>query len=174
MGTNYYRKPILTEKRKEEMKTYIDEGKLLHDWEDDEEVCNSLADYIKQFDKGVHICKMSCGWLTCFDHNWGKYYKPNRASLDAFLREEGYCIVDEDGGEVPVDEFWRMVDERDKIEGAWCSKTYEEWERSRDPHWRSYPEHGDRSRCRELFGVEVDSDDFEVDGLRFAVFTDFA
>lgn len=172
MGTNYYRKPLLTKERKERMKQYIDDGKIKHDWEEREDVINSLQDMIDE-QEGVHICKMSCGWKTCFDHNWGKYYQPNKASIDKFIREEGYALFDEYGEQIDIDEFWDDVAKRDAKEGALCSKEYNEWERKKHPDWNFCHFTSDAERCRTEFGVEPEDNDFVSDGLRFAVFTDF-
>lgn len=173
MGTNYYRKPLLTKERKERMKKYIDEGKFKHDWMDEPNVVNSLQDMINEQD-GVHICKMSYGWKTCFDHNWGVYYKLTKESIDKFLREDGYALFDEYGEQIDIDEFWKDVSKRDAKEGAFVSKTYTEWERKQHPDWKYYPCTEDAERCRREFGVEPEYNDFISDGLRFAVFTDFS
>lgn len=70
MGTNYYRKNIPTEEDLKKMHRLIDEGKLeSRRGYFGEEESESVADVIEDCTKEVHICKMSYGWLTCFDHN---------------------------------------------------------------------------------------------------------
>lgn len=163
MGTNYYRKNIISESDKEELKGYIDRDEF-----------DILKDRLDSLERQVHICKMSAGWITCFDHNWGAYYDPSRKSLEEFLFEPGTVIIDEYGKEISFLEFWKLVDSRDKVEGAWDSDSYDKWEKSRNPSYTPYPCVKDRIRCKDQFGIECTSDDFKVDGLRFAVFSDFS
>lgn len=174
MGTNYYRKPILTKERKEKLHKLVDEGKLhCDDWKEEENPESCLTSYVHYLSEGIHICKTSCGWYTCFDHNWGKYYQPNRKSLEEFLSEDGYEIEDEYGRKYTPEEFWAMVDERDRKPGLWDSESYDRYERERDLNWRQYRCTDDIKKCETVFGIHTDSNDFKVDGLRFAVFSDF-
>ena len=171
MGTNYYRKPILTKERREKMIKLIDEGKYRSYDEDPE---SSVMNMVDDLDRGVHICKMSWGWKVNFDHNWGKYYKLNRKSIDKFLKEPGYTIEDEYGEVFTPEEFWQEVDgHNNNPKNNWVSKTYDEYER-KNGNYYSYLCTEDIAKCAKVFGIHADSNDFESDGLRFAVFTDFS
>lgn len=179
MGTNYYRKPILTKERKQRLHDLIEQKKFYSDYDEENDPESSVTNMIGWLDKGVHICKMSCGWYTCFDHNWGKYYQPNRKSLEEFLSEPGYEIVDENNEKYTPEEFWEKVDTRDactKRDGTplWDMAGYEEWEMQQNPNYIPYHCYDDRNKVRTTFGIECDSDDFKVDNLRFAVFSDFS
>ena len=183
MGTNYYRVNIPTEDDKIAMHRCIDEGRIKSEktgWSsEDENIPDALEDIINRCTEEVHICKMSFGWKTCFDHNWGKYYKPNRESLEKFLQTPNTVIKDEYGKIIPYDEFWKDVNTRDNLirkdgRKPFTAKTYREWERENSSNHPDYFCKEDRNRCEKEFGVFCDDDDFEVDGLRFAVFSDFS
>lgn len=171
MGTNYYRiKPITEEQRQElhkKLDNVLDKRGQRFDLEQAlEEVENEHR---------VHICKSSCGWQVCFDHNWGKYYKPNRKSLEAFLSEEGTWIEDESGDRISYDEFWNMVDKHNKNPyNSLTSETYRKREEKNGGYW-GYTCKDDIERCKMQFGIDSNGEnDFTVDGLRFAVYSDFS
>lgn len=181
MGTNYYRKPILTKERKDKLHQLIDEERFESTWENEDKPEDSVLNMLHWLNDGIHICKTSYGWQTCFDHNWGKYYQPNRKALEEFLSEPSYQIVDEYGDTYTPEEFWEMVDTRNsvvdengKLINAWVGKTYSEWEKQRDPTWHDYICHDDVNKCISMFNVNPDHNDFAVDGLRFSVFSDFS
>lgn len=170
MGTNYYRiKEIPKEKRKK-----------LHNLLDDvlNNRCQSieLENAVKDIEEEhyTHICKSSCGWQVCFDHNWGKYYQPNRKSLEAFLSEEGTYIENEYGDKLSYEDFWDMVEKHNSNpHNSWTSKSYEEYERN---NGRTYPKYCSEviEKCKQAFGIDSNGEtDFTVDGLRFAVYSDF-
>ena len=168
MGTNFYRRKKLSSFNKELAKHYIDVGKILG--EED-----SLAAMIAEYDEEVHICKRSWGWQINFDHNWGIYYQPNKESLMKFLDEEGYEIVDEYGEVLTSEDFWDMV----KCHNAnpachYTSESYEKEEIEKNPMLRYYDDcQEDRQRVFERFGIQTKFNDFQVDGLRWAVFSEF-
>lgn len=175
MGTNFYRKYIPTEEDLQNMHKLIDERKFESKWDVDEEnYKDSLERYLKHFTEEIHICKRSCGWQVSFDHNWGKYYFPCREELESFLLEPHTIIVDEYGDQYTPQQFWRETDEWNaNLRHDWTSKTYREWE-----YKQGYPVmplcKDDIKRCKELFNVEPEDNDFTVDGLRFSVFSDFS
>lgn len=145
MGTNFYCHHILTEAEKDELKSFIDNGKL-----------DILKEELDNY-KPVHLCKMSCGWKTCFDHNWGEYYNPNKESIDAFIRQG--VIKDEYGDVYTPEEFWFGVEVHD----------FTNTKRSTE---NEYFEE-DAVRCKQVFGITTNVSDFINDTLRFAVYTDF-
>lgn len=123
----------------------------------------------------VHICKSSFGWQVVFDHNWGKYYQPNRKSLEKFLSEEGTWIEDEYGEKISFDDFWKMVDEHNaNPRNNWTSKSYRKYEEETNGRYLgNYCDEHIR-KCKQLFGIDSNGEsDFTVDGLRFAVYSCF-
>lgn len=168
MGTNYYRRRIPTEKDREELHTLLDEY-----------MDGVTSDYVfrerfKQINEEIHICKISCGWQVCFDHNCGKYYQPNKKDLVKFLSEPGTVIEDEYGTRFRPEEFWDIVEKHNSHErNKWTAKTYRLWEESQG-NFYPCPCREDIIRCEKLFNVNCKEEtDFTADGLRFAVYTDF-
>lgn len=171
MGTNYYRiKPISKEDRKELHKK-LDE---VLDVRGRDYILTEELEKIKNRSE-VHICKSSFGWQINFDHNWGKYYQPNRKSLEEFLSEQGTWIEDEYGEKISYDDFWKLVKEHNENpRNRWTSKSYREYEKKNGVWHRPYRT-DDMEKCKMMFGVDCNGEyDFEVDGLRFAVFSDFS
>lgn len=126
MGTNYYRiKPITEEQRKElhrKLDNVLDNRSQKWNLEEALEIIER--------EHQTHICKFSAGWQVCFDHNWGKYYQPNRKSLEEFLSEEGTWIEDEYGYRFDYDEFWDFVKKHNENpRNKWTSESYRKWGR---------------------------------------------
>lgn len=172
MGTNYYRiKPVYKEERDRLHKTLDD----VLDKRGCEYELNEILEEVKK-DHEVHICKSSCGWQVCFDHNWGKYYQPNRKSLEEFLSEEGTWIEDEYGDKISYDEFWKFVKKHNENpRNSWTSESYRKWEEKTNGRRFTSYSLDDIERCKMLFGIDSNGEnDFTVDGLRFAVFSDFS
>lgn len=172
MGTNYYRvKPISKEDR-EELHKKLDE--VLNG----EEYRSTFDDLIDEaYEKyKIHICKSSFGWQINFDHNWGKYYQPNRKSLEEFLSEPDTWIEDEYGEKISYDDFWKLVKEHNENpRNKWTSKSYREYEKKNGGYYQSPYCTDDMEKCKMMFGVDCNGEyDFEVDRLRFAVFSDFS
>lgn len=169
MGTNYYRKRIPTEAERDELHTLFDE------YMDGIISENVFQERLEQINKEIHICKMSCGWQVCFDHNWGEYYQPNRKDLERFLSEPNTVIEDEYGKRFTPEEFWEIVANHNSRErNKWTAKTYRLWEEARGVFSPLYPE-DDIRKCESMFGVQCQGEtDFCVDGLRFAVYSDFS
>lgn len=172
MGTNYYRiKPISKEDR-ENLHKKLDE---VLDIRGRDYILTEELEKVKN-ESEVHICKSSFGWQVCFDHNWGKYYQPNRKSLEEFLSEEGTWIEDEYGYKISFEVFWDYVNEHNGNDrNKWTSESYRKWEeKTNGRHFTSYSL-DDIERCKMLFGIDSNGEnDFTVDGLRFAVFSDFS
>lgn len=163
MGTNYYRIKKASRKDKEEVIDLINSDKL-------ELAQEKLSEIIDK----VHICKSSFGWQIRFDHNNGKYYKPNKESLDKFLREDETYIEDEYGEKISVDDFWKFVEAHNSNpRNSFTSESYDKWEKENNPSYFPYKCAEDIRNVYSLFGIETHENDFQVDGLRFAVYTDF-
>lgn len=170
MGTNYYRiKPISKEDR-ENLHKKLDE---VLDVRGRDYILTEELEKVKN-ESEVHICKFSFGWQVCFDHNRGKYYQPNRKSIEEFLSEEGTWIENEYGDKISYDEFWDYVKKHNENpRNKWTSKSYREYEKSQGVWHRPYVD-DNMEKCKILFGINRNGEnDFTVDGLRFAVYSDF-
>lgn len=171
MGTNYYRIKPITEEQRQELHKKLDNvlDNRNQKWDLEE------ALEIIEREHQTHICKSSCGWQINFDHNWGKYYQPNRRSLEEFLSEEGTWIEDEYGDKISYDEFWDMVKTHNEMQrNKWTSKTYREDKKNMWIDDSIYCRDS-IEKCKMMFGIDSNGEtDFEVDGLRFAVFSDFS
>lgn len=170
MGTNYYRIKPITEEQRQELHKKLDN--LLDNRSQKWDLEEALE--IIEREHQTHICKSSCGWQVCFDHNWGKYYKPDRKSLEEFLSEEGTWIEDEYGDKISYDEFWNFVKKHNENpRNSWTSESYRKYEKSQGIWHRIYVD-DNMEKCKMKFGIDSNGEnDFTVDGLRFAVFSDF-
>ena len=128
-------------------------------------------DALYEFDTKIHICSRSCGWKVNFDHNWGKYYEPSRISINEFISQPNYEIIDEYGEIYTPEKFWKMVDDWNKNTEL-DDKLYQESGRALG--YESYICNEDRRKVKEVFGITTKYNDFYQDGLRFAVFSDFS
>lgn len=157
MGTNFYAKRIPTQEQLNDIANFVVNGKL-----------GSAQEIINEANKEIHICKRSGGWQIGFDHNWGEYYQPNAKSLIEFLDRPDIQIIDEYGVEYTFNEFWSMVLEWNADPSNYLtSKSYME------EYCEYYLCAGDIRRVKEVFNIDTDYNDFEVDGLRFSVYTNF-
>lgn len=155
MGINYYRQRLPTKIEREKLHKMLDElidGKIPK-YEFKETMSNIF--------ERIHICKMSYGWQVLFDHNEGRYYQPCRKELKEFLDAPNTIIEDEYEGRLTSDEFWDVVrSHNESVTNTHTSKTD-----------CSYY---DRLHCQNLFKINPTKTDFVIDGLRFAVFSDFS
>ena len=156
MGTNFYRKYIPQKKDYEEMHVLVDNKDL-----------DKLGDLLKKFEDSIHICKRSCGWEILFDHNWGKYYKLGRKDLENFLSEPGTIIVDEYGKTYTPTKFWNMIDSWNNTPGLISDKDIVK----QDDYYACTFE---KLECKEILGITPEYNDFKIDNIRFAVFSDFS
>ena len=150
MGTNYYRIKPITEEQRQELHKKLDNvlDNRGQKWDLEE------ALEIIEKEHQTHICKLSFGWQVCFDHNWGKYYKPNRKSLEEFLSEEGTWIENEYGDKVSYEDFWDYVNEHNgNARNKWTSESYRKWEE--ETNGRRFPNYcfDDIQRCKMQFGI---------------------
>lgn len=161
MGTNFYAQQFPTKDQIDSFHKLIDEK----NW-----------DALKKalITEEIHLGKRSVGWQFGFDHNCGKFYEPNRKSLEAFTRQSGIEIYDESGKKMTAEEFWEMVDAWNaNSKNNWTSKIYNEQVGTRERPQNIYCRE-DADMCREKWGVVPEGNDFSVEGLRFLVSTDFS
>lgn len=166
MGTNYYRKHIISEEELNKAHKSLDQyinGKM----------CESeFTEIINNIIQEIHICKMSYGWKVLFDHNWGKLYDIGKKGLEDFLNEPNTYIENEYGDKYTAEQFWEIVKQHnDNPKNKYTSKLYRELNNEPvDYYCREYVE-----RCKKELQIDCGREsDFEVDGLRFAVFSDFS
>ena len=96
--------------------------------------------------------------------------------MEAFLSEEGTWIEDEYGDKISYEDFWDYVNEHNgNARNKWTSESYRKWEE--ETNGRRFPNYcfDDIQRCKMQFGIDSNGEnDFTVDGLRFAVYSDFS
>lgn len=140
MGTNVYMKRIPTESELNEIKARIDNRRF-----------DDAIEFINQVRKEVHIGKRSGGWQFLFAPN-PDYYEENWDSINNFLHEPGWELINEYGDHLTPAEFKEeyVNDFADGYDSESYHEAYPE-----EPH---YP------------GWEHKS----TDGLRFASHADFA
>lgn len=96
--------------------------------------------------------------------------------MEEFLSEEGTWIEDEYGERISYDEFWNFVKKHNENpRNKWISESYRKWEEETNGRRFTNYSSDDIERCKILFGVDSNGEnDFTVDGLRFAVYSDFS
>lgn len=106
-------------------------------------------------------------------------YPLTKNGIKNFIDREGIVIYDEYGEKQDKEYFFNMALEWTtwKGEEAWDSKTYTEWERSKNPNWRIYRYSGEIIDLLKSDGFEMiseDNSDFYSDELRFSTSNDFS
>ena len=107
-------------------------------------------------------------------------YPLTKEGIWNFINQDNIIIFDEYGEEYPNKKEW--FDDclnwtRWNNKEAWDSKSYEEWEKSQNPSYTSYPIHDNYTEMLKKEGFKFTSDsnsDFYSDGLRFAGFNEFS
>lgn len=162
MGTNFYRVKKYDSFNKELAHYYISVGKLLGE--------DSLESLINDLKNQIHICKISAGWQVLFDHNNGEYYNLSKKSLSKFLKEEGYNIIDEYGQIYSSKAFWQLVSSHNKNEhNNFYGEIYAK--EVRDTNY--YATESEKERIQNLCGITPIYADFQSNGLRWSVHTNF-
>lgn len=159
MGMNYYlKRKVMPPERKAYFQELLDNDDMYRLSQEAEEELKVNR---------IHIGKSSMGWQFLFDPNHLKYYQPNRESVNQFLTQENYSIVDEIGEEMSVEEFWQLVDsKKDKIS---CAEYYRDhMDELASVQYYMRPDLECAKYDRGL------SDFITEDGLRFSTSTDFS
>ena len=96
--------------------------------------------------------------------------------MEIFLKEPGSHIEDEYGRVIEYDEFWSMVDNHNQSpHNTWTSKSYREYEKKMNGRYPLTFCSSEIEKCERQFKVNCYGEtDFMVDGLRFAVYSDFS
>lgn len=155
MRTHYFLNKILSDKEKEEV------FKLINS--------EFYKDAIKCLNKlePIHIGVSNDGFKFLFDYNKGRYYDYNRNSINRFLTKKQTKIVDSNGKELSVDEFWNIVDT--SMQGIGFKEYYEK---------NCSEEQNILFLADEYSPFELDEYnpqyfEFYNDGLRFSTFSEF-
>lgn len=112
-------------------------------------------------------------------------YPLTKKGIKNFIDREDVVIYDEYGDRQDKEEFFNTavnwttwIDyETRKEKEAWDSKSYTEWERSKNPNWRTYKCSGEYIELLKSEGIKFiseDNSDFYSDGLRFATNNEFS
>lgn len=165
MGTNYYIVKHIRSSKLEEIKNLVTEENIYN---------GKLIDALNEFKK-IHLGKSSVGWQFLFDHNNREYYETNKESINDFIKTElqnGGKLIDEYGEKIPIDIFWKIVDDH-KDGFDLRSNYYYELER-----WNEYKNNPEKfkdeySKPHKPFPDYMNFPEVFDDGLRFAFSTDF-
>lgn len=115
MGTNYYRKRILTKEEKSNLIKAIEEDRITSftyiketakvPWE-------TVSSKDLEIPLKVHIGKNSWGWRFLFNSNNFKFYEANKESIQQFI--ESGILEDEYGEQHTFIDFWENCVEKNK------------------------------------------------------------
>ena len=159
MGTNYYRIPTEEEIKNRQMKLaqrvkyldlsvanisnfFSDIEKNKNEWDKQ----NCWEEFTHELQ--IHIGKNSGGWKFLFNHNNWKYYE-NMEELKSFIKSGR--LINEYGEEQDIDEFWKLIEAKQKDsemingkqyyeegvgkEDAWGNKMAKEQNYYEEIHW---------------------------------------
>lgn len=189
MGTNYYARVIPTKKRKLELFSLINTDKWNEILEETHKIFDNFHPYnINDPITGViHLGKRSAGWKFLWNPNiylirngYTYYvYSLNKESIWNFINRPDIEIYDEYGEKQDKKEFFDMAINWITWKGkeAWDSKSYAEYERSKNPNYKDYSSRGEYIDLLLNEGFKMASEsnhDFYSDGLRFATTTEFS
>lgn len=199
MGTNFYARIIPTKRRKEELIEAINANDFYKIKSNVSDTYNRIEYYGELHGGEVHLGKRSGGWKFLWNPNIyihrnghmenGRYipepntafylYPLNRKGIYDFIMQDNIEIWDEYDKKQDKEEFYKMAIEWTSWNNqeAWDSKSYEAFEKSKNP---SYTVYKCSSELIELirdegYGfISESQSDFYSDGLRFATTTSFS
>ncbi len=158
MGTNFYIKRRLSQKKKNELIRYIQ--------------TDQYDEVVEELPKSIHLGKRSYGWKFLWDANDFKYFKPTKDSFERFLKSG--LIFDEYGRQFSYEKF--IEDEVGKsLDQGYDAESYykDHPDESNNEYWayRKYT----IDHFRNHFGLEVNNlGEFYIGTYRFTVLTDFS
>ena len=156
MGTNFYLKKRLSQKKKNELIRYIQ--------------TDQYDKVVDELPKSIHIGKRSCGWKFLWNANDFKYFKPTKDSFERFLKSG--LIFDEYGQEFSYEEFIENEVGKSLDQGYDYESYHKDHPEEVDSYW-SYRKHT-IEHFRHHFGLDVnDLGEFYIGKYRFTVLTDF-
>lgn len=206
MGTNYYARILPKRESKEHLKKLIDSDNFDEIKEEVEKTYGSYTanSYDGIYGGQVHLGKRSHGWKFLWNpnvyiirqghsewidnkdgsktHHWIEepdtyhyIYPLTKEGIKSFIDREDIEIYNEYNEKQDKEEFWNMALNWGKDD--WDSKSYINWEKSRDPNFYEYKCTGEYVDALKSLGYEMISysnSDFYSDGLRFATSTEFS
>ena len=207
MGTNYYAHKIPTKKRKLELASLINTEDFDNIVEEINKTFGKFGMDCGNSTGGIiHLGKQSAGWKFLWNPNiytihnghmeyedeehtrgrfvpdpdtYYKLYPLTKEGIWNFINAPDIVIYDEYGEKQNKEEFFNNTINSNTWRGreAWDSKSYTEWEREKNPYWRTF-------RCESNLinklieegykMISEDNSDFYSDGLRFSTNTEFS
>lgn len=157
MGTNFYIKKRLSQKKKNELIKYIQ--------------TDQYDEVIKELPKTIHLGKRSYGWKFLWDANDFKYFKPTKDSFERFLKSG--LIFDEYGKQFSYEDF--IENEVGKsLDQGYDAESYDKDHPNESSDFWAYREYT-INHFRNHFGLKVNnSGEFYISKYRFTVLTDFS
>lgn len=161
MGTNFYKVKTLTREEKDKLIDAINNDRVTNGDFYSLHFRDENNDDIVIPNKEVHIGKRSGGWKFLFDHNDWAYYPRDKDKFVEWVNDPSTGkIVDEYGEEYTPEQFWneevmptyttKWVDGQDRFD----YESYNKW-------------------CEENGRRTEGINDFYIENLRFASYTDF-
>ena len=152
MGTNFYIKKRLSQKKKNELIRYIQ--------------TDHYDKVVDELPKSIHIGKRSYGWKFLWDANEFKYFKPTKESLERFLKSG--LIFDEYGRQFSYEEF--IENEVGKsLDQGYDAESYDKDHPNESSDFWAYREYT-ISHFRNHFGLKVNnSGEFYISKYRFSL-----
>lgn len=200
MGTNFYARIIPSKSRKEKLKKLIDENYFDDIQSEVANMYGSSDEWSKNHGE-IHLGKRSGGWKFLFNPNYERYYPLTKEGLMNFLKRDDVIIYTEYFSFRENDEYSKReyTDDPDSNHDkyylwtaeqfmnmatnwgyddptAWDGKSYEEYEKERNPSYSGYEKFGDKER--EKFWIERGYNpsyyEFYNDGLRWSTCCEFS
>ena len=200
MGTNFYARIIPSKSRKEKLKKMIDEN-CFDDIKDEIADIYNLSDQWNENHGKIHLGKRSAGWKFLFNPNYERYYPLTKEGLLKFLKRDDVIIHTEYFSFRENDEYskYEYVDDPDSYHGknylwtaeqfmnmatnwgyndptAWDGKSYEKYEKERNPAYKGYERYGDKENEKFWIkrGYYPSYYNFYNDGLRWSTCCEFS
>ena len=200
MGTNFYARIIPSKDRKERLKKLIDEN-YFDDIQPEVADMYGSSDEWSENHGEIHLGKRSGGWKFLFNPNYERYYPLTKEGLMNFLKRDDVIIYTEYFSFREDDEYSKReyTDDPDSNHDkyylwtaeqfmnmatnwgyddptSWDGKSYEEYEKERNPSYSGYEKFGDKER--EKFWIERGYNpsyyNFYNDGLRWSTCCEFS
>lgn len=112
MSTNFYSVTPITTRQRQDLNDHITASLPSADtpYSDDlrHRYTRIAETILSSLPTPVHLGKRSVGWQFLWDYHQGRYYKPNLASIKAYL--QGKIIIDEYDRTYTLDQFLDEID----------------------------------------------------------------
>lgn len=165
MSTNFYMKRLPTE---EDQRTILDLAQA--------QEYAQLSRFVDSILEPIHLGKRSCGWKFLWNHNNGKYWSmTDPRTLEDFIYNKSYQIVDEYDQPYTAYEFMKMVEDWDKDPvNRFTDESYEKWERENgNPNYSIRCNERDAYYIHSMTGYRPVYNDITIYGIRYCVSSEF-